>query len=182
MADRVGWLPPLAKDEVERIMARLAVRYGTMLSARYGELDPLAVQLDWSEELRGIGPAAIDFALENLPVDRPPTAGQFRELCRRAPAEKQLALPAPPPRRKPPAEFLAARGRIAAASGSILDAARKLRQRELDELAEARAGRPYRRLTMAQKTSWRQALGWPLNWPADEEPPKSRPVGDEAQP
>jgi hypothetical protein len=54
-----------------------------------------AVRTDWAETLGGFSGADIAYAMENLPDDRPPTVGQFRALCRRAPAPMLPRLDAP---------------------------------------------------------------------------------------
>ncbi len=89
---------------IEIIHARLFARYGSSWKAKYAGIDPESVAKDWHHELGRMPSWAIDFALENLPPDFPPTAGQFRVICQRAPkpVERQpakLAAPKPDPER-----------------------------------------------------------------------------------
>lgn len=92
---------PLPQSWVEALFARLAVRYGTAFLRQYGDLDPAAVKADWAEVLGGIRGDAIAYALQQLPVERPPNAMQFRDLARRAPAPTVPQLPRQ--RTEPPA-------------------------------------------------------------------------------
>lgn len=92
---------PLPQSWVEALFERLAVRYGTAFLRQYGDLDPAAVKADWAEALGGIRGDAIAYALQQLPVERPPNAMQFRDLARRAPAPTVPQLPRQ--RTEPPA-------------------------------------------------------------------------------
>jgi hypothetical protein len=71
---------------VDRIFAKLAVRYGEAFMRQYGGLDIAAVKADWAEELDGFDGEAIGYGLRFLPSERPPNVLQFRDQCRRAPA------------------------------------------------------------------------------------------------
>lgn len=88
---------------IEIIHARLLARYGSAWRAKWAGVDAEVVQKDWLHELTYQSAHAIDYALDNLPNDFPPTAGQFREICRRAPARKdespRLQAPKPDPAR-----------------------------------------------------------------------------------
>lgn len=81
---------------VERIFARMAVRYGSAWMRLWEGVDIEAVKDDWAFGLGGFGGDAIHYALGYLPIDRPPTLGQFRETCTRAPEPKRIAIAAPP--------------------------------------------------------------------------------------
>jgi hypothetical protein len=75
--------------------------FGRDFLARYDGLEiegPEGVKAEWADDLAGFqqSPAAIGYALDNIPSDRPPTSLQFRDLCRRAPQYAPKALPAPP--------------------------------------------------------------------------------------
>lgn len=65
---------------VERIHARLLVRYGTRWTSMYAGIDPELVKADWSEHLSGMSGESINYALKNLPDDFPPNAAQFRRI------------------------------------------------------------------------------------------------------
>lgn len=86
---------PLPDSWVEALFARLSVRYGAAWLRQWEGIDMAAVKADWAEQLGGASSGAIKHALECLPVDRPPTVGQFQALCRNAPTYAPPALPAP---------------------------------------------------------------------------------------
>lgn len=82
---------------VEKIFARLLVRYGAAWNRMWEGVEPDAVKADWARELAGLSGEAILHALENLPPDRPPTVGQFRALCINRPRAARYELPRPDP-------------------------------------------------------------------------------------
>lgn len=87
---------------VDRIFAKLSVRYGVAFKRQYEDLDIAAVKEDWAEVLAGFDGDSLAYALRYLPTDKPPTAMQFRDICRRAPspeAPRQLEGPKPDPAR-----------------------------------------------------------------------------------
>ena len=90
---------PLPSRWVDAIFAKLTVTYGQEFLRRWEGVDIAQVKADWALELAGYEnqPKAIKYALESLPIDKPPTVLQFRELCRRAPVPRPAALPAPDP-------------------------------------------------------------------------------------
>lgn len=73
-------LPP---QYVDRIFARLLVRYGAAWLRMWDQIDMEAVKADWAEVLSGLPDWSLKHALDNLP-ERHPNAQQFRELCREA--------------------------------------------------------------------------------------------------
>ena len=79
---------------VEDIFARMLARYGSSWRAKWQGVDPEAVKADWAQMLSGASFDSISYGLSYLPVDFPPTAGQFAELCRQR-RVKPLALPSP---------------------------------------------------------------------------------------
>lgn len=81
---------------IDAIFARLLGAYGKQFTDLYAQVDPAAVREAWARELRPYfgRKEAIAWALENLP-DRCPTAPQFRNLCRQAPAPAAPRLPEP---------------------------------------------------------------------------------------
>lgn len=83
-------------DWVERIFQKLTVRYGRDFVNRYEGVPLAEVKDDWAKVLAGFDtwPSAIAYGLENLPPAKPPTAEEFRAICRKAP-QVQKALPAP---------------------------------------------------------------------------------------
>lgn len=117
---------------VDRIFQRLTMVFGRDFQARYEGLSTDEVKAEWGLDLAGFAqaPAAIKFALDNLPSDKPPTSLQFRDLCRRAPQYAPKALPAPPVN---PEMAQAVRGAVKPAQGKgDRDWADKLRKRVAD--------------------------------------------------
>lgn len=74
---------------VSRIFDKLTLTYGQAFLRRWQDIDINDVKSDWAHELAGFAqhPRGIAWALENLPVDKPPTVLEFRALARKAPAE-----------------------------------------------------------------------------------------------
>lgn len=72
---------------IDEIFDRLSVAFGRDFLGRWEGIPIAKVKTDWSECLNGFvdHPEAIAFALTNLPDSRPPTAQEFRALCRQAP-------------------------------------------------------------------------------------------------
>ena len=85
----------LPDDWVDALFARLSVRYGAAWLRQWDGVDIGAVKQDWARELGGASSGAIKHALDCLPIDKPPTVGQFAALCRNAPQYAPPALPAP---------------------------------------------------------------------------------------
>lgn len=86
---------------VDQVHARLLVRYGAAWIRMWEGIDPAAVKADWAEQVGWIRPQAIKHALDNLPIDRPPNAGQFRAICMEFRGAEPANLPLPPPKRTP---------------------------------------------------------------------------------
>lgn len=99
----------LPSEWVDELFKRLSVRYGKPFMARWDGVEIAEVKADWAEVLGGFKarPDCIAYALDNLPADRPPTATQFRDLCRSKPETSQALLPAPKPDPQRVAEALA---------------------------------------------------------------------------
>lgn len=132
---------------VESLFARFAVRYGAAWIRQWEGVDIAAVKADWAEQLGGTSSGSIKHALEHLPVDKPPTVGQFQALCRNAPRAAPPALPAP---KADPAVVAAALGALQRPAGySPKGWAYRLQKREEDG----------DRLTNFQRSAWRDALG-----------------------
>lgn len=138
---------------VERLFARLQVRYGARWTRLWEGIDPDAVREDWRDQLWRIfdrNPQAIVYALDRLPADNPPTSAQFLALCMQAPASQQAL---PPPASAPPDKAFAA-----AVAERIAAAKPPARQSPSAELAErlstfeARTGQP---LSAAQRSMLR---------------------------
>ena len=82
---------------VEKIFTKLTLAYGRDFLNRWEGIPIAQVKTDWAYCLTGFTehPEAIMFALLNLPDSRPPTAQEFRALCRQAPRKATTQLPAP---------------------------------------------------------------------------------------
>lgn len=85
----------LPSSWVDRIFDKLTLTYGQVFLRRWQDLDIEAVKEDWAHELAGLqqSPKAITYALQNLPIDKPPTVLEFRAACRRMPPDVFVALP-----------------------------------------------------------------------------------------
>ncbi len=88
---------PLPSAWVDRLWMKLAVTYGQRFLGLYAGIDLDAVKADWAHELAGYErhPEAIRYALEHLPVDKPPTVLEFRRMCQQAPAAAAPVLESP---------------------------------------------------------------------------------------
>jgi len=69
------------------IFTKMPLIYGRDFTARWEGLNMEDVMADWAYELAGFEkrPSAIKFALQNLPVSKPPTVLEFRAIAQRAP-------------------------------------------------------------------------------------------------
>lgn len=137
---------PLSRAWVDRVHARLLVRYGTAWLRKWDGIEAEAVIADWAERLDGLSAGQIQSGLDNLPPDWPPTASRFRELCFDERPEVYKALPAP---KADPSRVAAECEKLQhlKATARPLDWARSLEAREA-------AGEA---LTMAQRQAWRAA-------------------------
>ena len=79
---------------VEAIFAKLTLVYGQQFLRRWQDLDLSAVKGDWAHELSGLdtNPKRIAYALQNLPVDKPPTVLEFRAIAWKMPVAGDNAL------------------------------------------------------------------------------------------
>jgi hypothetical protein len=107
-AEIVQMLPP---EWVERIFAKLTVRYGTSFRCRYAGVAENDLRDDWAEQLAGLirHPDAIAYALDHLPADRAPNVIEFKVLCNQAPPPPVAGLLANMPTRRPPPPGVAER-------------------------------------------------------------------------
>lgn len=82
---------------IDKIFHKLTVAYGNDFLNRWKGIPLNDVKSDWADCLSGYqqSPQAIAFALENLPDSKPPTAQEFRALCRRTPVSSAPQLPEP---------------------------------------------------------------------------------------
>lgn len=151
----------LPEKWVKKILDKLLVRYGNAYLTRVACIEnEQDLWDDWAEVLAGYqaNPGAIAWALENLPPDQPPTAGAFRELCRRAPAAPVPRLEAPAPADNP-ALRQAAKAVAIKAQNDSKAWAYALRDREIWQAKNPRLVSRHEALTPAQRRMWRSALG-----------------------
>lgn len=140
---------PASRESVDELFARLAASYGSQWLAKWDGMDMDKVAQVWQDELGGFKFRHIKYALENLPTDHPPTAMQFRALCRQAP-EPAVRMLRDPERRPDPARIAEAIAKIGrGGSRHPMACAMELRNREL-------AGE---KLNPAQRKHWRDVLG-----------------------
>lgn len=82
-------------DRVQRIFARLLVRYNAQWLKRIELVDENDLIDDWARQLQRVSNGAIYHALNHLPEKFPPTVGEFKALCLQRPERAYRALPAP---------------------------------------------------------------------------------------
>ena len=135
---------------VTEIFKRMGLHYGSRLDTMWAGQEPAELHEFWSRELTGLqaAPEVIAHALDHLPIDRPPTIGEFKALCAAAPRKNPLRLP--PPEANPDfvAKVMAEMRAAARNNGDAKSWARRLR---LEEMGGSR-------LTAAQRAMWRAAL------------------------
>lgn len=93
---------------IDRLFARLMVRYGVAWTRMWAGIDAEAVKADWASVLGKMydrNPQALAYGLDHLPEDRPPTATAFLRLCLAAPESTPLLAA---PVAKPDPQFAAA--------------------------------------------------------------------------
>ena len=94
----------LPEKWVERIFQRLAGIYGAQFRSKFSQIENgfdvgiASASVAWAEELGNFSdnPAAISYALQNLPADHCPNALELRDIARRAPRKQVEALPYKP--------------------------------------------------------------------------------------
>lgn len=144
---------PLITETVDAVFAACTTRYGqAYFLSRWEGTQLGVVKADWARVLVNLSEREVRHGLANLP-DKPPMAHEFRDIAKCVPpAPQALALPAP---LKTPPRIAAALRKVIKATASDqaredpLGWARDLEQRERDG----------ERLSIAQRESWRQALG-----------------------
>lgn len=157
----------------DRVMARLWTAMRGNYGARWDRMFPVppvppgadagqhalesikSVQGIWAEKLGRFGSNldAIAYALDNLPAE-PPNLPEFVALCNRRPDPRSAALPAPKPDPVKAAQVLAQCRDVFARKGDHLDTLRELAE------SDARDGTfRGRKVTLAQRQTYRQALG-----------------------
>lgn len=89
--------PLLPMSWVNKIFHTLTVLHGREFLGRWEGIPIEDVKADWAERLGCFftRPKAIEYALDNLPDNKPPTVLEFRAVCLRCPAPVLPALTAP---------------------------------------------------------------------------------------
>ncbi len=72
---------PLPDNWIDALFARLTGLYGNRFTNMWNNIDPNLVRQTWANELAGVRPESIKYALDHLPDDFPPTALQFKKTC-----------------------------------------------------------------------------------------------------
>ena len=143
---------------VDTIFDRLSIAFGRDFLGRWEGMPITKVKADWAECLKGFvdRPQAIAFGLANLPDSKPPTAQEFRAVCRQAPTVSHVLLPAPKAEESLVAEQLR---KIASEALRFSNGA----QAQLDNLRWAKrlkvAHEMGERLSLVQIESYQTALG-----------------------
>ena len=152
-------------DFVIQIHSVLAVRYGAGWARMWQGLEMEFVRADWRRVLREFeaNPVAVAYALDNLPVGaRPPTAGEFLQLCQAAPRPAVRMLPRSGSRPSPEQLRVMAmvKERAHLSAGAARARARDNWQGVLERVA---AGEPVtptiRKWAMEQARSMREVVG-----------------------
>lgn len=80
----------LTKAETKNLFSRLELVYGAALRARWQDLPWTEVMGDWAARLGDFtgDSEAINYALEHLPDDFPPTVIAFKKLCEQGAKER----------------------------------------------------------------------------------------------
>ena len=136
---------------IDAIHTRLLTRFGSKWIAANAGVDERLVKEDWLRELSGFGGVAIRHALDNLPVSFPPTLGEFKALCLRAPLPQYKQLEAPKADKAKVDAALAQMGKLKRPGEDIGPRAWARRLKAREEQGD--------RLTRAQRDAWRDALG-----------------------
>ena len=150
----------LPQTWIEALFSRLAVRYGTAWSQMWTGLELDAVAADWAQVLDGVNGASIAHALNCLPLDRPPTATKFRELCRSAPDTSYKPPQLDAPKADPDRVHAELAKMKAVQSARPKEWAHRLMEREGQQNGKRGATSHNGVLSMAQRSMWRSALGY----------------------
>lgn len=84
----------LPSDWIEAIFTKLSLIYGQQFLRRWQDMDLNAVKADWAHELHGLEahPKRVEYALQNLPTDHPPTVLEFRAIAWKMPVQEDTLL------------------------------------------------------------------------------------------
>lgn len=146
---------PASRESVDELFARLAASYGSQWLAKWDGMDMDKVASVWQDELGGFKFRHIKYALENLPTDHPPTAMQFRALCKLAPDPAVKFLPEPKADPARVAEVLAPLRQAKRQEVGDKDWAWRMRDREINHGGQLSTGCMMRQY---HRDAWRIAL------------------------
>lgn len=141
---------PQPPEVVDALFNRLSAIYGARFHRQHDAASLDTTKRIWAQELAGISPAGIRYAMANLPSDYPPNPLQIRALAANRPPD---TLSLPPPRQQSPAGL----ARLKSAGEALT------KSRDADPLGWAKKLRAREqrgeRLKPIQARLWRQALG-----------------------
>ena len=91
---------------VESLLARMLATYGQKFRSQWADVPPETLRETWAVALGRFDGARIKWALEQMVAtcSWPPTLPEFVALCRQAPREEPVKLPAPTPSEQQRAE------------------------------------------------------------------------------
>lgn len=148
-------MPSLPIFSVEEIFARMSVVYGSAWTSLWIGVNADDVKHEWATSLGFLAHRldAIHYALDHLPVDRPPNVLQFRLVCLSAPESARAPqLPDMPPKKVDIARYRAAFTRLKELRADLKN---KPRQWAYDLQERERRGET---LSEGQRLAWREAL------------------------
>lgn len=79
--------PVKPEDGLDYIFAYMTGAYGNAFLRNWEGVDPTIIRQVWTKELGDYlkSKEILEYGLQRLPEDRPPSAMAFRELCRKSP-------------------------------------------------------------------------------------------------
>lgn len=88
---------PLPYQAVEILFEKLSVRCGHNFLGTWAGMDLRPIKEDWRQQLAGVTPQQLDYAMDNLTPGKPPKdVMEFRRLCQSMPDERRLNVLPPP--------------------------------------------------------------------------------------
>lgn len=164
---------------LDRLFGKLALRYADAWIRKWDGFDMADVRAEWAEQLAGLErrPDALRYALEYLPIDRPPNSAQFKALCDRAPVGNPLQIEGPkPPVNRNAIEQLREKVGLAvkptAQEGDARFRKTYLQRQALEAMASAGKSPAANVRPATRTTQW--APQGPLPWPRGAEQPQEQ--------
>lgn len=149
--------PTLPSAWIDQIFATMAVSYGSDWFMKWEGIEEAALRAKWATDLgayinRG---DAIKFALDHLPVDKPPNSLQFRVICMGAPRPDEAPQPQLPSMSPVKADISRLKSAMERYKELRAEAAKNPRGWAKALRARERAGED---IGTAKKLAWRAAL------------------------